>query len=42
MELIITLLAPLPIGYFIRNRMAAYLYGSRTSCRELGEGAWRG
>jgi hypothetical protein len=25
MELIIMLLAPLPIGYFIRNRMAAYL-----------------
>jgi hypothetical protein len=24
-ELIIMLLAPLPIGYFIRNRMAAYL-----------------
>jgi hypothetical protein len=25
MELIIMLLAPLPVGYFIRNRMAAYL-----------------
>ena len=25
MELIIMLLAPFPIGYFIRNRMAAYL-----------------
>jgi hypothetical protein len=24
-ELIIMMLAPLPIGYFIRNRMAAYL-----------------
>jgi hypothetical protein len=24
-ELIIILLVPLPIGYFIRNRMAAYL-----------------
>jgi hypothetical protein len=24
-ELIIMLLAPVPIGYFIRNRMAAYL-----------------
>lgn len=25
MELIIMLLAPFPIGYFVRNRMAAYL-----------------
>ena len=41
MELIIMLLAPFPIGYFIRNRTAAAIRpSSRTRLRRTGPAAW--